>query len=117
MLDLARTNPLLTLQGAHTDIATEIPRLSDYEAVRTTITWNQRTNQHQQGPLRLSSLQPDIFHRILRQESMALQQLIPDQKGHIQHSLLENYARNISQAITNAMEAAMQRALPRRSGH
>lgn len=106
--------PPINSLGSHTDIATEIPQLSDHEAVRTTISWGPGDPHPQQRPFHLSSLQPDLFCEILQLETNTLQQ--PAQTRQ-QGPVLDQYTNDITQAIANAMEVAMKRALPRHSGH
>ncbi|ODM18625.1 hypothetical protein SI65_05242 [Aspergillus cristatus] len=115
-IDLAWANSPLICQGTHTEPAPGFPALTDHIALSTSIHWHPVNNAKPVPPLRMATLQEDIFLSAIRKESGFLGGSPPPQPG-LALETLDKYTTAIIQAITNALEASTKRAYPHPSGH
>ncbi|EYE90176.1 uncharacterized protein EURHEDRAFT_433365, partial [Aspergillus ruber CBS 135680] len=115
-IDLAWANRPLVCLGTHTEPTPGFPVLADHTALSTTVHWHPINNTKPVPPLRMATMQEDIFHSVIHKEATALGKPPPAQQD-LTPEALDHYTSAITQAITNALEASTKRAHAHPSGH
>ena len=115
-IDLVWVNNPLICQGTHTEPAPGFPALADHIAISTSIHWHPVNNTKPEPPLRMATMQEDIFHSAIHKEAEALGEPPPAQLD-LTPEALDQYTSAIIQAIKNALEASTKRAHAHPSGH
>ncbi|ODM23017.1 hypothetical protein SI65_00606 [Aspergillus cristatus] len=115
-IDLTWANRPLVCLGTHTEPAPGFPVLADHIALSTTVHWHPINNTKPVPPLRMATMQEDIFHPVIHKEATALGELPPAQLD-LTPEALDHYTSAITQAITNALEMSTKRAHAHPSGH
>src|SRR5699024_7101043 len=107
--------PLVCL-GTQTEPAPGLPVLADHVALSTTVHWHSVNSTKAVPPLRMSTMEEDVFHSALGKDAEKMGHPPPAQPC-LSSEALDKYATTIIQAITNALEASTKRAHTRPSGH
>src|SRR5699024_11053749 len=94
-IDLAWANSPLICRGTHTEPAPGFPVLTDHIALSTSIHWHPVNNAKPVPPLRMATLQEDIFYSAIGKEAQALGQPPPDQPC-LTPNILDSYATAIT---------------------
>ena len=115
-IDLTWANRPLVCLGTHTEPAPGFPVLADHIALSTTVHWHPINNTKPVPPLRMATMQEDIFHSVIHKEATALGKPPPAQLD-LTPEALDQYTSAITQVITNALEASTKRAHAHPSGH
>lgn len=118
-IDLAWANQSLSSLGVNTRIATELPPLADHEVLSTSIQWRPREawEPSPRPRLRLSTIVEEAFQLTLREESEGLQHLIQSLPDDPTQDQLDDVTRQITNALTTALEASTKRAHAKPRGH